>query len=266
MGDGALKVTDWVQAGRYAAGLDPLTAAGGPTSEVVGVSSFLKYSTTAAHSSRASASKRVVRVSEAFAIQGLTAVVTANLVAQGDENALGFSLTFNPAAFRFAGVSLGSAATGVSLNVNSNLVSAGKLGLLLALPTGENFPAGFLELVKVSLAVGNSVTGIFPVMFSDQPVPRGLSDPSANELSASYAAGTIVVNPPPSLSIMRDGDNVTLSWPTWAVAFQLQSLDTSILPSVSWTNLGVSAQTNGMGLSISMPISGQMQLYRLSAP
>ncbi len=33
-GDGRLSIADWVQAGRYAAGLDPVTAAGGPTAPI----------------------------------------------------------------------------------------------------------------------------------------------------------------------------------------------------------------------------------------
>ena len=31
LGNGVLSISDWVQVGRYAAGLDPLTPAGGPT-------------------------------------------------------------------------------------------------------------------------------------------------------------------------------------------------------------------------------------------
>ncbi len=31
LGNGVLSISDWVQAGRYAASLDPLTPAGGPT-------------------------------------------------------------------------------------------------------------------------------------------------------------------------------------------------------------------------------------------
>jgi hypothetical protein len=31
LGSGTLTISDWVQAGRYAAGLDPLTPVGGPT-------------------------------------------------------------------------------------------------------------------------------------------------------------------------------------------------------------------------------------------
>ena len=33
LGNGHLTVTDWVQAGRYAVGLDPLTIVGGPTAD-----------------------------------------------------------------------------------------------------------------------------------------------------------------------------------------------------------------------------------------
>ncbi|NBO56677.1 MAG: hypothetical protein EBU84_19260 [Actinobacteria bacterium] len=35
LGNGSLSVADWVQAGRYAAGLDPLTPVGGPSDVAV---------------------------------------------------------------------------------------------------------------------------------------------------------------------------------------------------------------------------------------
>jgi hypothetical protein len=36
-GDGVITIADWVQCGRYAAGLDPATAAGGPTGPLPGI-------------------------------------------------------------------------------------------------------------------------------------------------------------------------------------------------------------------------------------
>src|SRR5207249_3391694 len=35
-GNGSVTISDWVQCGRYAAGLDPATAAGGPTGPLTG--------------------------------------------------------------------------------------------------------------------------------------------------------------------------------------------------------------------------------------
>ncbi len=37
LGEGIITIADWVQCGRYASGLDPVTAAGGPTGPLCGI-------------------------------------------------------------------------------------------------------------------------------------------------------------------------------------------------------------------------------------
>jgi hypothetical protein len=93
-GDGQIKVTDWVQAGRYVAGLDPLGAIGGPTNEVAAIPS-------------GSSGSRQLRLANTNVLQGQTTKISVVLEAQGDENALGLTLAFNPIAFGFGGVTLG---------------------------------------------------------------------------------------------------------------------------------------------------------------
>ncbi len=68
--------------------------------------------------------------------------VPINLVAQGSENALGFSINFDPTLLIFTGVNLGGGASGATLFSNTNLAGSGQLGLALALPAGTTFGAG----------------------------------------------------------------------------------------------------------------------------
>jgi hypothetical protein len=133
LGDGQLKVTDWVQAGRYLAGLDPLVAIGGPTLETV--------PTVAGPS----ASRRLL-VANANVSQNQIATTMVNLEAQGDEHALGFTVAFDPVAFTFSGIEPGNAATGANVLLNTSQVGNGRLGVVLALGDGSSLSTGTHEV------------------------------------------------------------------------------------------------------------------------
>jgi hypothetical protein len=203
-GDGALTVSDWVQAGRYAAGLDPLAAAGGPTgpqsfAKGVAERAFASVATTkgASDSQAKDATGRVIRVPAAVVQPGQTNSVPVQLISLGDENALGFSLTFDPALCSFVAASLGSGASGATLNVNTNQLALGRLGIGLGLPMGVAFAAGTQEVVQVVLSVVTNATGTTTVNFADQPIFREISDALANSLSASYQAGVLSLGSTP---------------------------------------------------------------------
>ncbi|HEY5915529.1 MAG TPA: FG-GAP-like repeat-containing protein [Verrucomicrobiae bacterium] len=246
-GDGHLKVTDWVQAGRYFARVDPLTAVSGPTSPLPPAPVAKGFG-------------REVRVLNATAVQGLEVVVPVELQAQGDENALGLTLTFDPARLQFSSATLGAGAAGAVLNVNSLEAASGALGLALALPTGAVFPAGQRQIVSVIFAAKPAATGPIPIAFADAPVFRAVSDAAANELAADYITGTVTVNPPPSLSINLSGNQILLSWPAWASDFGLQ---TSVDGMAGWVNLPAAPQTNGSALVVAQPIADQNTFFRL---
>src|SRR5574341_1016266 len=76
---------------------------------------------------------RVIRVSSVSGQRGQTVTVNVELVAQGNENALGFSLNFNPNELSFVNVSLGADASAAMLNSNTMQAANGRLGFALAL-------------------------------------------------------------------------------------------------------------------------------------
>ena len=260
LGDGKIKVTDWVQAGRYAAGLDPLTAAGGPTAE--SPQGNLVQTKTASSSA---SPNREVRVADANGIQDVLVSVPVQLVAQGNENALGFSLTFDATHFAFNGISAGSGAPGATMNINTNEISSGKVGVILALPTGSSFATGTQEAIQLKLVPTASGVGTCSVTFGDQPVSREISDPSAYELTANYVAGNVTVNPLPLLSVQKTGTSTVLAWPAWAHGFNLQTA-TNPLISGNWTNVAGPFQTNGGTIGITLPAEGDIKLFRLHHP
>jgi hypothetical protein len=259
LGDGQLKVTDWVQAGRYAAGLDPLTLAGGPTNAA---GPALRAQPMRPSEGEEGPAVREVRVSNGTAIHGLTVTVPVMLESLGDENAVGFTLTFDPSVFQYYSASKGSAAASGTLNVNPNV--AGKVGVTVALPTSSTFAVGTREVARVTLTAIAPVASDYPIALGDQPVVRAVSDVRANELNATYTAGSVFVNPVPKLDIMRSGQSAVLSWPVWAEGFSVQSRD--LLLSRNWTNVSGTVQTNVGNLTLTVPVTGEAKYFRLYHP
>jgi len=262
LGNGEITITDWVQAGRYAALLDPLTPVGGPTSQVT-LASAPVLNRGPKYDPNGPTTARLVVVTDGLLRPGQPGTVSVNLQSQGDENALGFSLSFDPARLTYAGASLGGAANGAILNINSNQLASGKLGMALALSAGTAFAAGSDELVKVTFRA-SSVAGNWPVAFIDQPIHREVSDVAAVTLVADFVNGTVTISPPPSLNIVRSGSNLTLTWPSWATNFVLQQAET--LAPAGWTNLPVTIGTSNDESVVNLPMSGAARFFRLIQP
>lgn len=138
------------------------------------------------------------------AVAGQNVNVAIELVSLGDENALGFSLNFNPAVFGNPVGTLGTGGTGATLNVNTAQAASGRIGITLALAAGQSFAAGTRQIIVVTFAVaGNAPAGAASISFGDQPVFREVSDPNANPVTATFTPGTITIqqpNPVPALT------------------------------------------------------------------
>jgi hypothetical protein len=252
-GDGAIKVSDWVQDGRYASGLDAVSSPGGPTNEV-------------ASAGAGPSGSRIINVSGATIVPGQTNTVSLTLAAQGNENALGLSLSFDPTLVVFTGASLGADAAGATLYVNGNQSGSGKLGLVLGLNAGASFAAGNKEVLRVSFRAASTASGSFPLSFADLPVPREVSDAAAGALPVSYVNSTVVVNSQPSLKIARSGTNINLTWPIWAADFTLQEASAPFVTSLTWSNLSVTAGTSNNESVVTLLVNGSGKLYRLYHP
>jgi hypothetical protein len=262
LGNGAITVSDWVQAGRYAAGLDPLTPVGGPDSETPLVRSILG---SGGSRGPRPALTRQLQVANAALVQGQAGAVSVNLYALGDENAVGFSLSFDPSQFTYVGTSLGSDAQKAALDLNTIQASSGRLACVLALPTGASFASGRNEVLKVILQPVSSAVGSYPISFLDQPVHREISDPTAEVLETAYANGTVIVNPVPALRIFRAGADLTLVWPESAAGFNLQETAGG-LPAATWSNVaGIPIVTNGEN-RVTVPAKTATRFFRLYHP
>src|SRR5579883_490171 len=204
-GDGLLTVSDWVQAGRYVAGLDPLTVAAGPTGPPgPGIALPLRK--------EGGSTQRVVSVQAPPILPGqTTGTALVELVAQGDENAIGLSLAFDPKVVSYTSASLGSDATSASMDVNANQATNGEVGIIMALPTGASFSPGTRQVLKVTFQALTTNTANSTVALGDLPVRREVAD--TNAVVANYVNGTIAINPRPSISITHASQAINLSWP-----------------------------------------------------
>jgi hypothetical protein len=189
--------------------------------------------------------------------------VFVNLDSPGDENAVGFTLTYD-SSLTFVSATPGSGNGGANLTVNTSQTGSGRVGVILGLPTGNAYGSGDKELVKITLTA--TTAGVFPLTLTDQQATRSVSDALANELAASYVNGTLAVNstnPPPTLTIAIAGTNATLSWPVWAGDFVLQMADGTVPWPVVWSNAPVTLQTNAGGIYTLWPVTNRTEYFRL---
>lgn len=208
-GDGKITLTDWVQAGRFATGLDPVVAAGGPAVPVRNLSNtqLNAFDEDASDKSQARLLDESLSGAGNFHWLGhpnslqLSRQIYLNAdsrnsvevvcVSQGDENAIAFSLEFDPVNWQFASAVWGGLANSATLFVNTKQISAGRIGLVMALPPGVHLTAGNQRIAVLTFRprFGN-ITPSFSstaIKFADQPIARELVDVAARSLSASFA-------------------------------------------------------------------------------
>ncbi len=249
---GPITVADWVQVGRYAVGLDPVTPASGPTSPI-------SQMAIPKHPIKTSLPRLV---SLAPLPQGAAAdTVAVELAAQGDESALQFSVTFNPAMIQFVNASLGSGAQGGALIQNTNQAASGNVGFVVGLISPATFAAGPQQLIKLNFApVGYSNTTA--IVFGDTPIPRQLVDSASEVLPAAYENAALAVGGLvwPPLSISQAGNNIVLSWPSSSAGFVLQAASSL---NGYWADVVATPAASGGSLVVTAPISTNTVYYRL---
>jgi hypothetical protein len=207
-----------------------------------------------------------VRLSAPVLTQGQTGTITADLESLGNENALAFSLSFDATKLVFIGAAPADAAAGATLNVNAKQAAQGQLGFALALSANQSFAVGSNHLVQMNFRALPSAGGNASVAFTDQPVPRGVSDPNASVLGADYVNATVAISPAPALKIVAATGNFDLSWPTAPDGFVLQESTDATLAPTSWTSVSsASVVANGQNV-VSVPSSTTNKFYRLYHP
>jgi len=137
---------------------------------------------------------RTVTIPNLSAAWGATVDVPVIIDAQGDENAFGFSVTYDPTVLTYGSTAVGTGAAGASLLVNTSQTSQGRVGVLLGLGGGQALAVGLRQLVVVTFTVrAGTGTTTTPVGFGDQPVVREVADVTANPVAVAFTGGVVTL-------------------------------------------------------------------------
>src|SRR5262249_43590954 len=115
--------------------------------------------------------------------------LSVSLAAQGGENALGFSISFDAALLTVLSIRLGSSLAGLAnpvLFTNTSLLSKGKIGVTIAQQPAESFSTGSKEVLALEFRIMQDFGGASQLTFTDQPVVRELVDSEARTLPAVF--------------------------------------------------------------------------------
>ncbi len=180
LGDGRITLADWVQVGRYVAGLESAAVAGGPTSPST---TFKPVCPTVNSNCDSATFVRSGETTEKLLIKNHLDFLTIELKASGRENAISFSLEFDQSEWRFVSAKAGRGARPATVIVNSSQATMGKIGLLVALPAGQTYTAGGREVVVIQFAPQRKLRKqSLNAQFGDFPVVRSVIDVEANPL------------------------------------------------------------------------------------
>ena len=247
--DGALTVADWVQAGRYALGLDPLTLVTTPATP----QNAAKFRPMGG-----SASTRILSVANVSAGRGQTVNVPVQLVCTSNENAAGFTVTYDTNYLHLVSVSVGANASGARLNVNT--YRAGKAGIALALSPGTVLAFGTNQIAVLQFTTAVSQSGVTSLALDSSVVQQQVADNNACSLATTYVAGTVTLPPQPMVSVTSAAGGLQFNWPLASGTFQVQ---TANQPSGPWTSLVLPLVTNGANVSAACFPTNQQQFFRL---
>jgi hypothetical protein len=137
---------------------------------------------------------RVLRVGTAAATRGSTVALAVDLSALGDENAVSFSLVFDPAVLGSPSVAPGADAEAAVLTTDASRMADGRLGVSLALPAGQAFDQGDRELAVISFTIAAGGTGrLTSVRCDDQPIGRQIASVTGAALTATFLDGSVLL-------------------------------------------------------------------------
>jgi hypothetical protein len=140
---------------------------------------------------------RAIRIVDASATPGNTVKIPIMLTAHGNENALGFSLEFDPAILSHPQAKLGKDAGAAMLRSNDTEIDSGRFGISLKLPADQAFSARTCEIVIVSFSISaNTKAKSTSIKFGDRPTLREVADKDAAQLPATWVGGTLKIGCP----------------------------------------------------------------------
>jgi subtilisin len=189
-GDGMITVADWVQAGRYSVSLDSPTIAGGPTAPTGFTESMAATTRRASQREPRSA----VRARDSEFRRGEVGVVEVEMDGSGSENAIAFTISFDPSKASFVDAIAANGYSSAAVVVNGTHAGEGRVAIAIALPTGRTFAKGASSMIVLRFKPKGVAEGTrMQVNFDDSIVPCEAVSTKAARLSPPiFKAATIV--------------------------------------------------------------------------
>jgi uncharacterized protein (TIGR03437 family) len=192
-GDNKLDIFDWVQAGRFFVGLDDLVPALASTATNSTLAQADDGNQTITGQKAGASELHTVRANSAVFRREQVNEVRIELDARGDENALAFSLNYDPALLRFS-EAIPSGAGESQLIVIPDAKGSGRVGIGFALPPGQTFAAGTRTVVTLRfLALPGSGKATTRVSFGGLPTSAGISNAEAMPLAARFNDAVVTI-------------------------------------------------------------------------
>jgi hypothetical protein len=238
-----------VHAGRYALNLDPLTLVNPAGPEVVVSKARAKDGQTP---------NRILQVATVPAKRGQTIAVPVSLLCATNENAVGFTVRYNPNQLSFNSFAVGSAINSGRWNVNTN--QPGKVGFTLAVSPGKTLPAGTNQMGILTFAANTNASGAAALTLDSSVVKLQTADFLANSLTTAYVNGAVVLPSQPTLGAMFNAGQLQFNWSLSTGTYQIQTADQ---PAGPWTTVTLPYTTNGNSVSCSLVSTNQQKFFRL---
>ena len=251
--DGLLTVADWVQAGRYALKLDPLTLVTLTPVPGAEIQKSMKFTPLADPGP-----VRTLQIGSVAAQRGQTVSVPVQLVCAAGENAVGLTVSFDADRLKLTGVTMGSAMTGGKTNINYN--QPGKLGMVVAMMPNTSLAAGTNQILVLQFATFTNASGPAALTLDSSVVQLQVADKTANVLAANYVSGAVVLPPQPTMTTVKAGENLQLTWPISTGTFHVESADNPLGP---WSDAALTITTNGASATVTVTPTDQHQFFRL---
>jgi hypothetical protein len=141
--------------------------------------------------------RRVVRAVNAEFKRGQIGALQVEFDAVGDENAVAFTVSYDPGKAVFVDAVVGEdRASDVRLLVNAKQAAEGRVAIALALPTERTFAAGTHRLLTLRFVpAGGRGAATMQVRFDDSVVGREVVTAAAERLpQPAYGAATVTIS------------------------------------------------------------------------
>ena len=186
-GNGVISISDWVQAGRYAAGLDVLVALPCP---LPAPAAPLVLQAKGVPKGAQAPGVRSLTVSNLTVAHGRTNCLRIYLNAQTNEYALGMTVGFDASLLTIVSFNLEGYATNAGFSF-TNFMTPGRLGFSLQLNQDDIFPPGLQPVAEVCFqAVDGTDSVTRDLTIEQRPIAPEVVAPDATDLDTLFQGGT----------------------------------------------------------------------------